>query len=72
MKQGRWYVIEVAYFEGNPIHKSIAKCVNDDPIMVDIIQHDGKERTTVDRLLHFKVVTEIEEMRSAYDRRGSL
>lgn len=63
MKNKRWYVAEISYFDGNPIHRSIVECINEKPIMVKIIQSDGCERIRIEDLKHFKIVSEIEDMR---------
>lgn len=67
MQVHHWYIANISYFNGNPIHPAIIQCyhVSDDSIF-DVIQYDGRERLRISQFNSFKIVREIEEMNITY------
>lgn len=63
MKFGHYYVVEVSYRPGNPIHRAIAHSARADGVT---LVASGYERPIVEKpgdLAYFRVVEEIKSMR---------
>jgi hypothetical protein len=64
LEWGKWYVAEVSNFGSNPIHKAIVHCISDGKFeMVEIRSYEDYKRVAVSDLNHFKLVSEITDMR---------
>lgn len=62
MKTRRYYVVEVSHFKGNPVHRTIVKCVDAKLSMVQFLDYEDYVRRTTDQLHHFEIIAEINEM----------
>lgn len=62
MKFGKWYVVEVSHFKGNPKHRAICWCRSEEELLVEFVSYEFKQQKNIADLPHFEIIKEIKEM----------
>ena len=71
MKLFHYYIVEVSHFKGNPIYRTIVKCVFEDRNIskceVKFICNEDYLRKEISKLNFFTIIKEITEMNKGED-----